>query len=158
MPPQHKGYLRWEISRRVANYYVLRMPPDTMYRRLYLVINQERSLIRWQDAPGDERYRESWFVITARRTITLINMDHLKWGERWLHKYWLEMVAIDVDHYIYVKGMNPKMKRKWRKTKPDIMEQWRIYVDQQINGIRGDQPGWAGHYSSYMRLDGGRTA
>ena len=155
MPPRHRGFLLWELSRRVANYYVIYMPRDTMYRRLYLVINDVRKILDWESMPLEEQYRESWFAITCRRTVVLKDIDYSKWRNRWLPKYDLELVSVDRDHYIYVEGMTRKKVKKWSK-KHSIEEKWKIYADHQMKGIRADQPGWAEHHPAYKRREGGR--
>ena len=146
-----RKFVRWSINREFADYYTLRMDPSTMYRRLYHVLNTVRKVVDIKEIPNGTAGlvpREIWFELMLRRDVVLINMDYeIKYGDRWLPHYDLEVVYIDAWHRIYVEGMTRRRQKAWKKQNHDVAELWKIYANQQMYGIKGDRSGPSWYHS-----------
>ena len=111
------GVLGWRVRKIVADYHIIYMPTNTMFRRLYCVLNEVRQLVSPFKIPAEEGERVQWFREKLCQLVNKRNFHYfLKFGYRWMPHYEIETVSIDPGHQIYVEGLTKKTKRRWYRT------------------------------------------
>ena len=107
-----------------------------MRRRLYHTIDSMRTQLCLKYLPEGEERRQCWFGYMLYEIVVAKGAElQAIWGNRWMPYYELERVEFVANHYLYVKGLTKRSKRKWRTKDHDLKELWDTYVHQQMYGV-----------------------